>query len=178
MVRWAASALMVLALGLVTWGLLSPGSRPATGWGGSPGTASSAAAEDATCLPAGVIGNYSPQLVRDAVADAQLRGSARRGAMVFGSAHFACLSCHRVGDQGGDAGPNLSSVGQRLSPQKIVESLYWPRRDVRPEYRAWVAQTARFWAVPSASVPDSPSWLPFARKSGTECVTMPKWVRS
>lgn len=141
MVRWAASALMVLALGLVTWGLLSPGSRPATGWGGSPGTASSAAAEDATCLPAGVIGNYSPQLVRDAVADAQLRGSARRGAMVFGSAHFACLSCHRVGDQGGDAGPNLSSVGQRLSPQKIVESLYWPRRDVRPEYRAWVAQT-------------------------------------
>ena len=39
---------------------------------------------------------------------------------------FACLSCHKVGDQGGEVGPDLSTVGGLLPPEQIVESVLWP----------------------------------------------------
>lgn len=84
---------------------------------------------------------YDPALVSRIVADASARGSARRGAMIFGSAHFACISCHRVGEQGGQAGPALSDVGKRLKPEQIVESLFWPKREVKPEFKAFAVQT-------------------------------------
>ena len=45
---------------------------------------------------------YSDALVKELLADAQARGDARRGAVVFGAATSACLSCHKVGTRGGD----------------------------------------------------------------------------
>lgn len=141
MLRWNGAALLLLALGLATWGLTSGTPRA-----GSPTSAGSSRlalrGESAnTCLPPGGIAEYSPQQVTEALEDARYRGNARRGAAIFGSAHFACLSCHKVGPQGGAAGPELTNVGGRLTPSQIVEALYWPRREVRPEYRVWMAQT-------------------------------------
>src|SRR5207245_2407886 len=63
--------------------------------------------------PAGKPGQglaYSQELVRSLIADAGQRGDAGRGAEVFRSPQFACLSCHKVGSQGGSVGPELSSV--------------------------------------------------------------------
>ena len=57
------------------------------------------------------------------------------GAEVFASPKFACLSCHRVGDQGGIVGPDLSTTGLCLKPEEVVESLLWPRRQVKEGYR-------------------------------------------
>ena len=50
---------------------------------------------------------------------------------MFASTTFACLSCHRVKDLGGLAGPDLSTVGSCLKPEEIVESILWPRRTVK-----------------------------------------------
>jgi putative heme-binding domain-containing protein len=43
---------------------------------------------------------------------------------------------HKVAEDGGVIGPELTRVGNCLSPEEIVESLYWPARLVKPEYQA------------------------------------------
>jgi len=77
---------------------------------------------------------YDAKLAQDLAAEANSSGDARRGAAVIGSATAACLSCHKIGHQGATVGPDLSEVGKRLSPQEIVESVLWPKRQVKPEY--------------------------------------------
>ena len=79
---------------------------------------------------------WSPEFVQHALVDARAHGDPRRGADVFWAAATSCTSCHRVGDQGGKVGPELTTVAKCLAPEEIVESLYWPARAVKPEYRA------------------------------------------
>ncbi len=69
-------------------------------------------------------------------------GDPGRGAEVFASPQFACLSCHRVGDQGGSVGPDLSTAGVCIKPEEIVESLLWPGRKVKEGYEAVTVATA------------------------------------
>ena len=79
---------------------------------------------------------YDADLVSRIVADAQTHGDAQRGAVVFALPTSACLSCHKVGDTGGSVGPELTKVGLCLSPAEIVESVHWPNRTVKPEFKA------------------------------------------
>ena len=79
---------------------------------------------------------FSVELVAKIVAEARADGDARRGALVFRAATSACLSCHKVEGQGGTVGPDLSTIGKTSTPQEIVESVLWPRRQVKPEYVA------------------------------------------
>jgi putative heme-binding domain-containing protein len=85
---------------------------------------------------------YSPALVKELLADARAHGDARRGAAVFGAATSACLSCHKVGTQGGDIGPNLSAVGACIPPEEIVEGVFWPNRTVKAGYKAVAVEVA------------------------------------
>lgn len=58
-------------------------------------------------------------------------GDAARGrAIVHGRA--GCLKCHRVNDQGGRSGPDLSSVGSTRSPASIHQSLIEPSKSMLP----------------------------------------------
>jgi putative heme-binding domain-containing protein len=58
-------------------------------------------------------------------------GDAGRGKAVFeGSGN--CLSCHRVGDRGSFAGPDLSDIGQIRTAAVIQRSLLDPDRSMRP----------------------------------------------
>ncbi len=79
---------------------------------------------------------FSPEAVERLLADARGRGNAARGAAVFASARFACASCHRVGDEGGTVGPDLTSVGVCLKPDEIAESLLFPQAKIKEGYRA------------------------------------------
>lgn len=79
---------------------------------------------------------YSAELVKDVLAEAKMRGDARRGAAVFRSPRLACMSCHMVGGQGGTVGPDLSTVGKCLPADQVVESVLWPKRQVKAEYMA------------------------------------------
>jgi putative heme-binding domain-containing protein len=79
---------------------------------------------------------YDPLAAGRLLAEARASGDAVRGALVFASAQFACLSCHRVQGSGGIIGPDLSTIGTCQPPEEIVESLLWPRRRVKPEYAA------------------------------------------
>ncbi len=79
---------------------------------------------------------FDPALVVAMVNEARRSGDARHGAQLFASPQFACLSCHRVGDQGGLVGPDLSSVGVCVKPEDIVEAFLWPRRKVKDGFEA------------------------------------------
>jgi putative heme-binding domain-containing protein len=84
---------------------------------------------------------YDPQLVEELLIQSRQQGNFDRGADVFASANFTCMSCHRVGDAGGTVGPELSAIMPKREPAKIVESLFWPQRDVDPQYRVWKVVT-------------------------------------
>jgi putative heme-binding domain-containing protein len=79
---------------------------------------------------------YSPELVKQLAAEARSQGDGKRGRAVFTSKLANCTACHRIGGQGGDVGPDLSSVGTGLTVDLIVESILWPNRQVKEGYMA------------------------------------------
>ncbi|TVP98225.1 MAG: heme-binding domain-containing protein [Planctomycetaceae bacterium] len=79
---------------------------------------------------------YSPEKIREVLAEARQHGDSVRGAAVFASAKFACMNCHRIGRHGGAAGPELTILSTRRTADQIVEAVYWPQRTVPPEYRS------------------------------------------
>jgi putative heme-binding domain-containing protein len=44
------------------------------------------------------------------------------------------LSCHKVGDTGGTLGPDLSAIGRGMTPEAVVEAVFWPKRQVKEGY--------------------------------------------
>ncbi len=64
------------------------------------------------------------------------RGKRDAGTLVFASAKYACINCHRVGRHGGQLGPELTRLSQQRTPRQIVEGLYWPQHSIAPEYQA------------------------------------------
>ena len=80
-------------------------------------------------------------LITSLLADARSSGDGARGAALFASPKLACLSCHQVAGQGGNVGPDLSTAGACLKPEEIVESLLWPRRQVKEGYSACTVAT-------------------------------------
>lgn len=82
------------------------------------------------------------EAVASLVREARESGDARRGAQVFAAAKSACLSCHKVGDQGGSVGPELTAAGACLEPDQIAEALLWPRRRVKEGYEAFTVAMA------------------------------------
>lgn len=91
-----------------------------------------------TPLPAVFDKDYCEKLAAMATSN----GDAMRGMSVFRSAKFACLSCHQVGEKGGNVGPSLNEVNKRLKPDQIVEAVLWPSHTVKPEYATWLFQLA------------------------------------
>lgn len=74
---------------------------------------------------------YSEAVVKHWVAEARDRGDARKGSEIFRSAQSACVRCHKLGDGGGTLGPDLSAVGRAMTPEAVVESVLWPKRQVK-----------------------------------------------
>lgn len=60
-------------------------------------------------------------------------GDVTRGEVVFRN-QGACLQCHKIGEEGGVQGPPLTLVGERLKPEKLVESLVNPNAEIAQGY--------------------------------------------
>jgi len=64
-------------------------------------------------------------------------GDAENGKNIFlrnGSAN--CVQCHKMGDRGGDAGPNLAGIASRQDSAYILESIVNPGAKLAPGYSA------------------------------------------
>lgn len=53
-------------------------------------------------------------------------GNPERGREVFFSNQATCSKCHRIADQGGQVGPNLSTIGRSRSRRDLLESILFP----------------------------------------------------
>ena len=62
-------------------------------------------------------------------------GDVRRGRRVFFQHQQAqCMRCHALDDRGGNAGPQLNGVADRLSREQLLESLIDPGKRIAPGY--------------------------------------------
>ncbi|HAV61082.1 MAG TPA: dehydrogenase [Verrucomicrobiales bacterium] len=53
-------------------------------------------------------------------------GDVRRGQEVFNSPRAACSACHAIGYQGGQLGPDLTTIGQIRSERDLLEAIVYP----------------------------------------------------
>lgn len=82
----------------------------------------------------GAAPEYTPELVARLAEETRRRGDPARGREVYASPLANCAACHRIGGQGGTIGPDLSAVGRALPLEHIIESVLWPRRQVKEGY--------------------------------------------
>jgi putative heme-binding domain-containing protein len=60
-------------------------------------------------------------------------GDTEKGKALVASS--GCLKCHRIGENGSRVGPNLSSIGERRTPERLETSILKPDEEVLPENR-------------------------------------------
>lgn len=74
---------------------------------------------------------YSQDFVNTLAAEVKASGDAANGAQVYANPALACAACHKIGDEGGVLGPDLTAVGAGLPIEILIESVLWPRRQVK-----------------------------------------------
>jgi putative heme-binding domain-containing protein len=80
---------------------------------------------------AGIVAVYETAIAQGEPGDFQ------RGATLFAA---QCAACHRAGDDGGELGPNLSTLADRSTPA-LLASILDPNRAVDPKYKAYQIET-------------------------------------
>jgi putative heme-binding domain-containing protein len=76
-----------------------------------------------------------------ALAAAQ-RGRPALGAKLFAAGQGACVACHRVGENGGQVGPNLSRIGAIRTERELVESILFPSNTIARDYELHDVETS------------------------------------
>jgi putative heme-binding domain-containing protein len=63
------------------------------------------------------------------------RGNLERGREVFANVEKSqCMKCHRIGENGGRIGPDLTGIGSRFSRIHLIESILEPSRSIAPSF--------------------------------------------
>ena len=104
----------------------------------------------AALAPAAAGQSLEESLQREAEADpaglarsAREQGDAARGAVVFFQPRMACSKCHAVGDERRSSpGPDLAALPPGTSDVSLVESVLWPSRVIRDDFRSVRVETA------------------------------------
>jgi quinoprotein glucose dehydrogenase len=77
----------------------------------------------------------SPDTLMSAYASSLYGGDADRGRRIFYSNQSAqCIRCHSYNDRGGNAGPRLNGVANRLTRQQLLEALINPGARLAPGF--------------------------------------------
>ncbi len=73
----------------------------------------------------------SPFVQGSIAAEVLTHGDAGHGREVFHRPELACLTCHRVGEEGGNIGPALDSVGSAQPLEFLIGTVIEPQREVK-----------------------------------------------
>ena len=65
------------------------------------------------------------------------RGDAVHGKSLFFSEKAKCSTCHRVGSEGRQVGPDLSAIGANRAPRDLLESILFPSATIVRDYDAY-----------------------------------------
>ncbi len=64
-------------------------------------------------------------------------GDAAAGWRVFFSASARCSMCHAHSGRGANVGPDLTRLSGQMTPQRLLESMVHPSREIAPMYVPW-----------------------------------------
>jgi putative heme-binding domain-containing protein len=64
-------------------------------------------------------------------AEVLTKGDAKRGAEIYRRPELACVSCHRIGEEGGQIGPALDSVGSAQPLEFLIGTVLEPQREIK-----------------------------------------------
>jgi putative heme-binding domain-containing protein len=67
-------------------------------------------------------------------AEVLARGDAAHGTEVFRRPELGCIGCHRVGDEGGEIGPRLDSVGGAQPLESLIGKVLEPQSQLVEGY--------------------------------------------
>ena len=67
--------------------------------------------------------------------------SVRQGQAVFNSSKAACSACHQIGYQGGNVGPDLTSISNSRSERDLLEAVVYPSASFVRSYEPLVVST-------------------------------------
>lgn len=73
----------------------------------------------------------------------RMRGDAARGRQIFFGAKAACSSCHTIGADGGQVGPDLTAIGAIRSPHDLLEAIVLPSASFVPGHESYRVETKR-----------------------------------
>ncbi|MDP7051146.1 MAG: c-type cytochrome, partial [Verrucomicrobiota bacterium] len=66
------------------------------------------------------------------------KADAAAGERIFFNQKIAlCSRCHQVGERGTRVGPDLTVIGRRNNPKRLLESILQPGKEVAPYMRPW-----------------------------------------
>jgi len=68
-------------------------------------------------------------------------GDVGRGRRIFFGDQVACHTCHAIGDEGGNLGPDLTTVGLIRSGHDIVESVLFPSASLVQDFETYIVET-------------------------------------
>ena len=68
-------------------------------------------------------------------------GDPMRGRNIFISGKGACITCHQIGNDGNEVGPNLSQIGQIRTKQDLLESILFPSINLARDFEPYVIET-------------------------------------
>lgn len=72
----------------------------------------------------------------------EVQGDVARGHRVFRRPDLACLSCHVVGREGSDFGPNLTEIGAKLGRDALYDAIVEPSAGISFGFEAWLVDLA------------------------------------
>ena len=61
-------------------------------------------------------------------------GDAKRGEIVFAEHPAGCMRCHKINSVGGDVGPDLRGLGERMTREQILHSIVDPNASIAAGY--------------------------------------------
>ncbi|MEQ9408705.1 MAG: PQQ-dependent sugar dehydrogenase [Fuerstiella sp.] len=72
-----------------------------------------------------------------------LQGDADRGRQVFfHTSGVSCRNCHRIEKEGKELGPELTTIGRRLTREQLLESILEPSKRIDPKYVTYLVETS------------------------------------
>jgi putative heme-binding domain-containing protein len=76
----------------------------------------------------------SPYTVGSISADVTAHGNAEHGKEVFHRPEVACLTCHKVGSEGGNIGPSLDAIGSAQPLDFIIGAVLEPQKEIKESF--------------------------------------------
>jgi quinoprotein glucose dehydrogenase len=105
-------------------------------------------------------------------------GDAQRGAREFyDNQILPCARCHKVGGDGGEAGPDLSRIGAQHPPEYLLEAVVKPSAHIAPGFDIVTFTLANGETESGSVVSESPAAIQLKRGDGSQVTLDPKQVK-